>query len=250
MAATGAAGAAAGGADHPRMTIGQVLGLLRPEFPGVTIPKIRFWEAEGLVKPERTPAGYRKFSTGDVERLRYILTMQRDHYRPLKVIAEHLEALDSGLTPPGVEDVVPSVPRVLVTRDGFPSPESFRRRDEVRLSRRELVKLAEVPDTLLSQLEQFGLVAGRPGNRGYDRDDLLILTTAAELAHYGLEPRHLRAFKAAADREIGLVEQVVAPQRRAADPAAQARAEDTAAQLASLAVRLHATLVKAGLTGR
>lgn len=238
------------GAAQPRLTIGQVLERLRPEFPGITIPKIRFLEDKGLIKPERTPAGYRKFSAHDVERLRYVLTMQRDHYRPLKVIAEHLDALDRGLEPPAVEDIVPSVPRVHVTRDGFPSPESFRRRDDVRLSRRELVKLAGVDEPLLDQLEQFGLVAPRPGNRGYDGDDLLILTTAAELAEYGLEPRHLRAFKAAADREIGLVDQIVAPHRRATDAAAQARAAETAAELASLAVRLHATLVKAGITGR
>jgi len=224
--------------------------MLRPEFPGITIPKIRFLEDKGLIKPERTPSGYRKFRVGDVDRLRFVLTMQRDHYRPLKVIAAHLEALDQGSEPPVVADVVPRVPLVQVTRDGFPSPESFRRHDDVRLSRRELVKLADVHDDLLEQLEQFGLVNPRPGNRGYDSDDLLILTTAAEMAQYGLEPRHLRAFKAAADREIGLVEQVVSPIRRATDTAAQARAAETAAELASLTVRLHATLVKAGLTGR
>jgi DNA-binding transcriptional MerR regulator len=231
------------------MNIGEVLELLRADFPGITIPKIRFWEEKGLIKPERTPSGYRKFSAGDVDRLRYVLTMQRDHYLPLKVIAEHLEAMDAGLEPPTVADVVPTVPVVAITRDGFPSPESFRRPDTTRMSRRELVKLAGVEESLLDQLEQFGLLTPRPG-RGYDGDDLLLLATAHELAGYGLEPRHLRAFKAAADREIGLVEQVVTPHRRATDPAAQARAEDITAELASLAVRLHATLVKAGLTRR
>ena len=97
------------------MNIGQVLDRLRPDFPGVTIPKIRFLESEGLIKPERTPAGYRKFTSDDVERLRYILTMQRDHYLPLRVIGEHLDAIDRGLEPPPVESVVPTVPRVALS---------------------------------------------------------------------------------------------------------------------------------------
>ena len=93
-----------------RFNIGQVLDQLRPDFPGVTIPKIRFLEDKGLIKPERTPAGYRKFSTDDVDRLRYVLRMQRDHYLPLKVIGEHLDAIDRGLEPPPIESVVPTVP--------------------------------------------------------------------------------------------------------------------------------------------
>ena len=95
-----------------RFNIGQVLDQLRPDFPGVTIPKIRFLEDKGLVKPERTAAGYRKFSGDDVSRLRYILLMQRDHYLPLKVIGDHLDAIDRGLEPPPIESVVPTVPKV------------------------------------------------------------------------------------------------------------------------------------------
>ena len=98
------------------MNIGQVLDELRPDFPTVTIPKIRFLEDKGLIKPERTPAGYRKFSTEDVERLRYVLRMQRDHYLPLKVIGEHLDAIDRGLEPPPIEPVVPTVPKVALAR--------------------------------------------------------------------------------------------------------------------------------------
>ena len=97
-------------AGHARMNIGQVLDELRPDFPGVTIPKIRFLEDKGLIKPERTPSGYRKFSHDDVDRLRYVLRMQRDHYLPLKVIGEHLDAIDRGLEPPPLEPVVPTVP--------------------------------------------------------------------------------------------------------------------------------------------
>jgi DNA-binding transcriptional MerR regulator len=229
------------------MNIGEVLHHLRPDYPGITIPKIRFLEDKGLIKPERTPAGYRKFSHDDVDRLRYVLRMQRDHYLPLKVIGEHLDAIDRGLEPPPIDPVVPTVPRVALAADGLPSAESFTRRDTVRLSRRELVKIAEISEQLLDQLEQFGLVTPRPGTGHYDTDDLVVATTARELAAYGFEPRHLRAFKTAADREIGLVEQVIAPQKRGRDAGAKARAQETVSEIAALSVRLHATLVKAGL---
>ena len=228
------------------LNIGQVLDLLRPDFPDITIPKIRFWEGEGLIKPQRTPAGYRKFSDDDVERLRYVLRMKRDHYLPLGVIREHLDAIDRGLEPPQIDEVVPTVPKVALAADGLPSAESFRRTDNFRLSRKELLKIAEIAEDLLTELEGFGLIA--PGPTGhYDTDALVIAQAARELADFGLEPRHLRAFKTAADREVGLVEQVVAPVRRSRDASASARAEEAISEIAALSVRLHATLVKAGL---
>ena len=246
---TGTVEGSAAASGRVRHNIGEVLDLLRPDFPGVTIPKIRFLEDKGLVKPERTPAGYRKFSGDDVDRLRYVLRMQRDHYLPLRVIGEHLDAIDRGMEPPPIEPVVPTVPTVALSADGVPSPESFRRRDNLRLSRKELLKLAEVSEDVLTELEQFGLVTPRTGTGHYDTDALVIVTTARELAEFGLEPRHLRAFKTSADREIGLVEQVVAPQKRGRDAAARGRAEETVSEIAALSVRLHATLVKAGLRG-
>lgn len=236
------------GSGAARMNIGQVLEQLRPDFPGVTIPKIRFLEDKGLIKPERTPAGYRKFSADDVARLRYVLRMQRDHYLPLKVIGEHLDAIDRGLEPPPIEPVVPTVPTVALAADGTPSPESFRRRDDLRLSRKELVKVAEVSEELLDQLEQFGLVSPRTGTGHYDTDALVVVRTARELAEFGIEPRHLRAFKSAADREVGLVQQAVAPLQRGRDAASSARVAEAASEIAALAVRLHATLVKTGLS--
>jgi DNA-binding transcriptional MerR regulator len=229
------------------MNIGQVLDELRPEFPGVTIPKIRFLEDKGLIKPERTPSGYRKFSHDDVERLRYVLRMQRDHYLPLRVIGEHLEAIDRGLEPPPLEPVVPTVPQVALGADGMPSAASFTRRDNVRLSRKELLKIAEITEELLAELEQYGLITPTRGTGHYDTDALVIARTARELADFGFEPRHLRAFKTSADREVGLVEQVVAPHKRGRDAAAKARAEETVSEIAALSVRLHATLVKSGL---
>ncbi|HXH77715.1 MerR family transcriptional regulator [Nocardioides sp.] len=233
--------------SRARMNIGQVLDLLRSDFPGVTISKIRFLEDQGLIKPERTPAGYRKFSASDVDRLRYILRMQRDHYLPHKVIGEHLEAIDRGLEPPAIDGVVPTVPKVALAADGLPSPESFRSTNDVRLSRRELIKIAEISEVLLVELEQFALISPRPGTGHYDTDALVLAQTARQLADFGFEPRHLRAFKTAADREVGLVEQVVAPLQRGRDASAQGRADDAVSEIAALSVRLHATLVKTGL---
>jgi DNA-binding transcriptional MerR regulator len=233
------------------MSIGEVLSLLRADFPEISISKIRFLEAEGLIEPERTPSGYRKFSHRDVERLRYVLTSQREHYLPLKVIKEHLDAIDRGLEPPAATGGGPQVPRVVLAGDGYPSPDTFGSdASELRLSRAEVLSGAEIDEAFLEQLETFGLVRPRPGTHHYDGDALVVAKTAGELAAFGIEPRHLRAFKSAADREVGLVEQVVSPMRRGRDAAAKARAEDTIAQMAALSVRLHATLVKSGLRSR
>ncbi|NUR08870.1 MAG: MerR family transcriptional regulator [Nocardioidaceae bacterium] len=233
------------------MSIGEVLEQLRPDFPGLNISKIRFLEAEGLIEPERTPSGYRKFSHQDVERLRYVLTCQREAYLPLKVIREHLDAIDRGLEPPALNGAAtPQVPRVVLAGDGNPSPESFAPdASDLRLSRAELLAGAGIDDALLEQLETFGLVRPRQGSTPYDGDALVIAKTAGELAAFGLEPRHLRAFKTAADREVGLVEQVVMPMRRSREAGASGRAEEAGAQIAALSVRLHAALVKAGLRG-
>lgn len=228
------------------MNIGEVLSRLREDFPGISISKIRFLEDKGLIDPERTSAGYRKFSPEDVERLRYVLRMQRDHYLPLKVIGEHLDAIDRGLEPPAIEGVGPTVPKVALAEDGLPAADSFATRSDLRLSRRELLKVAGIDEDLLRELETYGLVRGsRTGH--FDADELLIAKTASELAGFGFEPRHLRAFKTAADREVGLVEQVVTPLRGGRDAAAKARAEEAVAEIAALSVKLHATLVKTGL---
>ena len=228
-----------------RLGIGEVLAELRAEFPDVSISKIRFLEAEGLVQPERTPAGYRKFSRTDVERLRYVLTAQRDHYLPLKVIKDDLDAIERGLQPaagvgrPRVPDTVlygGKPPADAWNGDGAP----------LRLSRSELVKAAGISTELLDQIEGFGLIW--PADTGhYDADALVVAKTVGEMAAFGLEPRHLRAFKTAADREVGLVDQVVTPLLRQRDAAARARAEDAVTQLAEASVRLHARLVRIGL---
>ena len=218
------------------MSIGEVLQTLRGDFPDVTISKIRFLESEGLVEPARTPSGYRKFSHQDVDRLRYVLSAQRDQYLPLRVIKEHLDAIDRGLD-------VPSQPR------GRGADRSGGDNSEVRLSRSELIKAAGIDADLLDQIEDFGLVARRAGSAHYDGDALAVASTIAEMRAYGLEPRHLRAFRTGAEREAGLVEQVVAPLLRQRDPEARARAEEVAREMGALSVRLHTALVRTALRG-
>lgn len=231
------------------MSIGDVLGELRPDFPDVTHSKIRFLESEGLIEPARTPSGYRKFSRRDVDRLRYVLTRQRDSYSPLKRIREELADIDRGLQPG--EGGVPQPPKVVLADDGYPVADTFTDAGrELRLSRAELCESAEISDELLSQLEDFGLVKGRASQGWYDGAALVIAKTVGELAAFGVEPRHLRAFRTAADREVGLFEQVVSPLAHQRDAGAKARADDTVNQLAALSVRLHTMLVKNALRSR
>ncbi|HVQ87108.1 MAG TPA: MerR family transcriptional regulator [Actinomycetes bacterium] len=230
------------------MSIGEVLAALRPDFPDVTISKIRFLESEGLVEPQRTPSGYRKFTHDDVARLRYVLGAQRDHYLPLKVIRDHLAAIDRGLEPPDVTGAGPRVPVSVVNADGYPTADGFGRGGgELRLSRDELIDAAGIEEKVFTALESYGLVQAQRDGVHYDGDALIVAKTAAELNAFGFEARHLRAFKAAADREVGLIEQVVTPLLRQRGSEARARAEETVRELAALSVRLHAALVKSQL---
>jgi DNA-binding transcriptional MerR regulator len=235
-ASAGTSGDGAADARSPRLTIGAVLGALRDDFPDVTISKIRFLEGEGLVSPQRTPSGYRKFSRADVDRLRYVLTAQRDHYLPLRVIRDHLEALDAGEDPPPLPGA-PRVPR-LVPDAVEAAPSTY--------TKAALVEASGADEALLDELEAYGLTAPRAAG-GYDAEALAVLRAAAGLARFGIEPRHLRTFRTAADREAGLVEQVVAPLRRQRGPEAAGRADETAREVAALCVRLHAALVSSAL---
>jgi DNA-binding transcriptional MerR regulator len=228
------------------MSIGEVLAALRPDFPDLAISKIRFLEEQGLVEPERSPAGYRKYSHEDVERLRYVLAVQRDHYLPLRVIREHLDALDRGLEPPALPGGPPRVPR-LVGDLATTGPERFERGPDLRLTRDDLIEAAPVEPALLDDLESFGLVSPVPGTGGYDAEAVTVVRAAVELARFGIEPRHLRSFRVAAEREAGLVEQVVAPLRRQRGPEAAGRADEALREVASLCLRLHASLVKTTL---
>lgn len=240
------------GDGERRMNIGEVLERLRADFPGITHPKLRFLEAEGIVTPERTASNYRKYSQSDFERLHLALTVQRDTLRPWKSIKEGLEARDRGLDVPWLHSASgPAVPAVAMAPDGqLPTADAYGPgTSTLRLTRRELLANAGIDEELLAQLETYGLVTGRSGPAPYDQEALLVARTAAEIAAYGIEPRHLRAFKQAADREVALIDQATAPTRRSREEGAAGRAEDAASNIAALGVRLHATLVKTGLRG-
>jgi len=225
------------------LSIGEVLSKLRSDFPDITISKIRFLESEGLIDPQRTPSGYRKFTNTDLERLRYVLLAQRDQYLPLRVIKENLEALDRGLQPATSPGTGP-IPR-LATIDGELAPANFAETSDMRLSRDELIKASGINEEQLVELESYGLIA--PRGRHYDGDGLAIAIAVTEMAGFGIEPRHLRSFKSAADREIGLIEQVITPLVRQKSAEAKARAEEVQREIAALSVRLHAALVRNGL---
>ncbi|MFD7804206.1 transcriptional regulator FtsR [Streptomyces anulatus] len=225
------------------MSIGTVLIQLRDEFPEVTISKIRFLEAEGLIEPQRTPSGYRKFAPTDVERLAQVLRMQRDHYLPLKVIREHLDALARGEQPvlPSPGDRRDLADGVWETGPGAATA--------ARIGRSELLAAAEVDEDRLAEWESYGLIVPA-AEGGYDAEMVTVAKLVADLGRFGLEPRHLRAMRASADREAGLVEQLVAPLRRHRNPQTRAHAEATANELAELSVRLHAALVQSALRSR
>ena len=230
------------------MSIGTVLDQLRPDFPDITISKIRFLEAEGLISPERTPSGYRRFSIADCERLRFVLTAQRDQYLPLKVIKEQLEAIDVGVATMGADESRPARPRRLRVAPGEVSPEDFRTDREVRVSREDLMARSGIDETFLNELIRAGLIVA--GSAGFFDDDAVTLAgTAKAMSEFGLEARHLRAFKLAADREAALVAQIAGPVAKGRETGARDRAEEMVRELAALSLTLHTCLVKAAVRG-
>ncbi|MFI0239347.1 MerR family transcriptional regulator [Streptomyces sp. NPDC016845] len=232
----GGAGSGTATAGSRSMSIGTVLNVLREEFPEVTISKIRFLESEGLVEPQRTPSGYRKFSADDVERLAHVLRMQRDHYLPLKVIKEQLDALERGETPSAP---APGKP-------GDAGDESESAPTAARVGRDALLAAAGIDEGDLVEWESYGLIAPLPDG-GYDATAVSVAELVGELGRFGIEPRHLRVMRAAADREAGLVDSVVAPLKVHRNPQTRALAQARAKELAGLTVRLHAALVQTAL---
>jgi DNA-binding transcriptional MerR regulator len=224
------------------LSIGEVLSKLRIDFSDITISKIRFLESEGLIEPQRTPSGYRKFTNSDLERLRFVLLAQRDQYLPLRVIKENLDALDRGLIPANTIGGV-STP-LLATQNGEIADLASDEQD-LRLTRNEILSAAAISDEQLTEIESYGLITIR--GRHYDADALTIAKTIVSISAFGIGARHLRAFKTAADREIGLVEQVTTPIRSQKGSEAKAKADEVEKEIASLSIKLHASLVRAGL---
>ena len=261
------------------VSIGDVLDQLRPEFADITISKIRFLESQGLIDPERTASGYRKFSPADIERLRFILREQREHFLPLKVIKERLDQLDRGETPgpiparaePDADGTPKARKRKAVateplfemarraaeadearsataTVDDTEDPDDYRlAQTEVILTRAELAQAAGISDAELGQLEEYGLIAPTHTSRDrvlFDDDALVIARVAGNFMRHGIEARHLRMYRAFAEREAGLFEQVLLPYRRQRNPEAQARTRETLEELSGLGRQLRTALLR------
>jgi DNA-binding transcriptional MerR regulator len=268
------------------VSIGDVLNQLRDEFPDITISKIRFLESQGLVEPERTPSGYRKFYPADVERLRFVLRQQREHFLPLKVIKDRLDEADrAGIPLSQIDSGAASAPEEPVAtapaarrRGKRPSKEPVlfeetrkaRAQAEARevtavvaeeagdddlsaaesgvsLTRAELAQAAELSDEELGRLEEYGLVSPAHTTRDrvlFDEDALAIARICSGFMRHGIEPRHLRMYRAFADREASLFEQVLLPYRRQRNPDAQARTASALGELAGLGRRLRTVMLR------
>ena len=228
------------------MSIGAVLDLLRPDFPDVTISKIRFLEAEGLVTPQRAASGYRRFTAYDCARLRFILTAQRDQYLPLKVIKAQLDAQPDGELP--LTGSSYGVPRLVTVGGGAPAEADAVAvsASPVRLSREDLIDRSGVDDDLLTALLKAGVITTGPGGF-FDEHAVVILQCARALADYGVEPRHLRAFRSAADRQSDLIAQIAGPLVKAGKTGSRDRADDLAREVAALAITLHTSLIKSAV---
>jgi len=297
-------------ADRSHLSIGEVLSLLQDDFPDVTISKIRFLESQGLLDPERTPSGYRKFYQGDIERLRWILRHQRDHFLPLKVMKDRLEeAASAGLVVPpdepaatapagppslfeepaeeAAEEAAPvtsapapdvaalveapteaPAPRAAAPtpapshgRAGRPAPTmpalpvrpSVNPLDAgptgVSFTLEELSEASGLTQRELGDLTRFGLLAGQTvaGDTFYDGDALIVARTAAGFVRFGIEARHLRMYKVAAEREAGFMEQVVMPLLKQRNPTARQQAAENLGELARLGEQLRSALLRGAL---
>jgi DNA-binding transcriptional MerR regulator len=240
---------------QPTRSIGQIMAILQTEFPEISISKIRFLESEGLISPPRAPSGYRRYTEGDLERLRYVLSVQREHYLPLKVIREHLEQIDRGQPPLSLSGqggstgngVAGGAPNSGLSSSGVNSGHGTNTsapaaKQPVRLTRQELLDASGLTETALSELERTQIVLTRRGTAHYGRDALTLAIAARRLAEYGIDGRHLRAFKLAAEREVGLVVQAIAPYARRAGGN-----RDVPGDVTQLVISFHAALVRTAM---
>ena len=216
------------------MSIGEVLKLLTPDFPDITLSKIRYLESEGLVFPLRTSSGYRKYVNADVERLHYVLTTQKKTYMPLKQIKKQLDAMDSC-------SVIPITKAA--TAQTIISPEEFRKPAITRLSDVEIAEKAGVELQFVIDLANVGIIG--PDQSGFfTADDIQVVSTASALSEFGIDARHLKSVKNAASRQADLISQVVTPLVRSNKDGAREQAEEMSRQMSALVVSLHAILVK------
>jgi DNA-binding transcriptional MerR regulator len=236
------------------LSIGEVLVNVKTEFPDITISKIRFLESEGLIDPERTPSGYRKFYERDVSRLKSILRMQRDEYLPLKVIRERLAASDAAEAAPPVGTFTGerAQPAASVVRDDAPPayPDVAEPPVGLQMSIEEISGATGVDVATIGELEGFGLVCahGRDGARYYDGEDLVVLSSLREFFRHGVEPRHLTMYRNFAQREAGFFEQIILPQVRRRNPDARRCAADALRELSVASRKLSSALLRKNLS--
>ena len=236
--------------DRSFLSIGEVLDLLKDEFPDVTISKIRFLESQGLLDPERTPSGYRKFYDDDIARLRWILTQQKENFLPLKVIKGRLASSAPEPDPPA--PVAEERPRPVDRHE--PAPAQRREAltsgiSSVSMTFDELRSASGLEPAALRELERYGLVEGKPvgGQTYYDEDALVVARLCAAFGRHGVEARHLRMYRTAVERETGFYEQVILPLIKQRNPASRRQALDTLAELAQLGGDLRGALLRAAL---
>ena len=233
-------------ATRPYLSIGEVLTLLKDEFPDITISKIRFLESQGLLDPERTPSGYRKFYDSDVARLRWILRQQREHFLPLKVIKGRL--VGENETEPAAENGG-GASRVMAAADADEPDPLTPPRSGTTLTLQELAASCGLETSDLKDLERFGLITSRSvgGTAYYDDDALAAAHVAAGFMKFGVEARHLRMYKTAAEREAGFFEQVVMPMLKQRNPDARRQASETLGELARLGQQLRSAMLRNAL---
>jgi DNA-binding transcriptional MerR regulator len=210
------------------LSIGQVLARLSPEFPSLTSSKLRFLEVQGIVTPVRTESGYRKFSQSDLERLRLALTLQRDHYLPLVVIREYLEDVDAGRDP--------ATPTAVPPPSIVPAPRRYRRE--------ELLVAAGAAPQLLNDAISTGVLVGA---ESYTEQSVTLLRALVALDRHGIEPRHVRAMRQSAERDVALIESALAPLLRRTDAASRGRAGEVAGELAKRLEEVRGLFVRTAL---
>jgi DNA-binding transcriptional MerR regulator len=221
-------------------SIGEVLVSVKTEFPDITISKIRFLESEGLIEPERTPSGYRKFYEKDLDRLKMILKMQRDEYLPLKVIKERLLQQESGDGELGEEAGEGEAP---------PADELAEAPTGLQMSIEEMSAATGIDRERIKELESYGLVCshGPESARYYDGDDYILLSIVKDYFRFGVEPRHLTMYKHFAEREAAFFESIVMPQLRQRNPDARRMAAASLTDLARASRKLKTALLRTNL---
>ncbi|HUQ62356.1 MAG TPA: MerR family transcriptional regulator [Acidimicrobiales bacterium] len=237
--------------DRAYLSIGEVLSLLKEEFPDVTISKIRFLESQGLLDPERTPSGYRKFYETDVERLRWILRQQREHFLPLKVIKGRLRGGGDGHAADEVEhqrvaEVAAAVAAIVPPEEETPLVVHD---SGTSMTLAELAAASGLQEDDLRDLERFGLLGGRKvaSSTYYDEQALEVAGLAAGFMKFGVEARHLRMYKTAGEREAGFFEQIVMPMLKQRNPQARQLATDTLSELSRLGNGLRQAMLRQAL---